>query len=81
MSKDILVFSASWCNPCKSLKKALQEMQVDYQSIDIDADVVLAKHYNIRSVPTSIILKDGVEIARKNGFTTKELYLEFINSV
>lgn len=56
-------------------------MQVDYQSIDIDADVVLAKHYNIRSVPTSIILKDGVETARKTGFTTKELYLEFINSV
>ena len=52
-------FSATWCGPCKSFKPIMQELSdegYDITFIDIDKDNGgLAKQYNVRSVPTTII--------------------------
>ena len=36
MKRKILIYSTSWCQPCKLAKKLLQEMGLDFQEIDIE---------------------------------------------
>jgi thioredoxin 1 len=82
MAKEILKFSATWCEPCKALQSTLDEMdlQVSMISYDIDSPVGMEKttEYKIRSVPTMILLKDGVEINRTFGALSKEKITKFL---
>ena len=51
-------FSATWCGPCKAFKPIMEELVeegYEIQFIDIDDNMGLAKQYNVRSVPTTII--------------------------
>ena len=51
-------FSATWCGPCKAFKPIIQELSdegYDITILDVDTNSDLAKQYNIRSVPTTII--------------------------
>jgi thioredoxin 1 len=67
--KKILRFTASWCGPCKMLSKTLEQIKTDVpiEVIDIDENSELATEYNIRSVPTLVIVKDEKEIKRLVG--------------
>jgi thioredoxin 1 len=67
-----LKFGATWCGPCKALEPKIKKMEeefpsVSFKSVNVDDDPALAKKYQIRSVPTVILLKDGREINRVNG--------------
>lgn len=80
--KHLLVFSASYCSPCKSLKKMLLDNPqegLNLLQLDIDSNIEVAKQYNVRSVPTSIILVDNEEVSRLTGYKDKDSYLSFIN--
>ena len=73
MSKEILFFSAPWCGPCKQMKDVLNEGirdEINLKLIDITEDMDLAANHQIMSVPTFVVLKDGVEVSRKVGTTT-----------
>ena len=51
-------FSATWCGPCKAFKPIMEELKEEGYNItflDVDTNSDLAKQYNIRSVPTTII--------------------------
>ena len=51
-------FSATWCGPCKQFKPIMEELKeegYDITFFDIDSSGGMAKQYNIRSVPTTII--------------------------
>ena len=74
MSREILKFSASWCNPCKQLSTVLKSVDVGMpvHEVDIDTDSIgLAQKYQIRGVPTLVMVEDGVEIKRKVGMVDK----------
>ena len=74
---NILKFFGSWCNPCKALSKSLEDAGIEHQSIDVDENEELTEKYNVRSVPTIVILdKDDNEIGRFIGTRTKEQLLE-----
>jgi thioredoxin 1 len=78
-------YSASWCQPCKTLAPIFEQVKssvsgVSFQSIDVDQDSQSAIKYNIRSVPTIIIEKDGQEVKRIVGMSTKEALISTINS-
>lgn len=74
---NILKFFGSWCNPCKALSKSLEDAGIEHQSIDVDENEELTEKYNVRSVPTIVILdKDDNEIGRFTGSRTKEQLLE-----
>lgn len=70
-------FGASWCGPCSSLSMTLATIMPKYpnvllEEIDIDKNQLIAKDFNIRSVPTLIKLKDGIEVNRLTGAQTAE---------
>jgi thioredoxin 1 len=79
----VLYFTADWCNPCKKVKPIVEEINREsitkFQIIDVDLEMELVKRFEIRSVPTFILLKDGKEIKRITGAQTRNQLEEFIN--
>jgi thioredoxin-like negative regulator of GroEL len=79
--RELLKFSASWCQPCKSLAgnfKYVNLGDVSLKEYDIEDNLEEAQQYGIRSVPTMILLEDGVEIGRKSGVLMADKIEEFI---
>jgi len=74
----VLDFYADWCGPCKVMKPTFAELKVEYagkvefESIDVESNGSMASQYQVMSIPTFVILKDGQEIARKIGAMPKE---------
>jgi thioredoxin 1 len=79
--KPVLVdFFATWCGPCKTQAPILEEVkqrlgnQVSIIKIDVDQNQQVAAQYQVRSVPTLIIFKNGQIKWRQAGvFATNEL--------
>lgn len=81
--KSILYFTADWCNPCKKTKPIVEQLNTEqimakFFIIDVDSDIEMAKDFEIRSVPTFIVMKDNVEIYRVTGAQTRQQLEELI---
>ena len=79
----ILYFTADWCNPCKQTKPIVEELNREqimakFFIIDVDLDIEMAKDFEIRSVPTFVVMKDNIEIHRTTGAKTKQQLEELI---
>lgn len=70
-SKDkivVLDFFATWCGPCKAMAPIMEKMEkkyagkVEFRKVDVDQEPELAAQYNIRGVPTIVVLSPGGEI-------------------
>ena len=75
----ILIFTASWCGPCKNLKKDLTKYSDLFKDtticiIDIDKDPQLAGKYGVNKVPYSIFYSKGKEIKRVTGYSSMDKY-------
>ena len=80
--KQLLKFSASWCQPCKSLTsnfKHVDMKDVELVSYDIEENTDIATQYGIRSVPTMVLLEDGKEVGRKTGVLMSDKIEAFIH--
>jgi thioredoxin 1 len=78
---EVIDFWATWCGPCKMMNPILDEIEKEYPDLtitkyDIDQDLSKAEEYSIQSVPTYIILKDGVEVDRIIGAKPKFAFLK-----
>ncbi|MGL4914423.1 MAG: thioredoxin [Romboutsia sp.] len=72
----IVDFFANWCGPCKMLTPILEELSnsmenVDFAKVDIDQSLDIAREYNISSVPTMMIFKNGEVVDTIVGFVPK----------
>ena len=73
----IIKFSAEWCSNCKLLTKYLNIKNIITEDIDYDDDISKVELYNIKKLPTLIILNNDIEIDRFEGYSEKrnnELY-------
>ena len=75
-----LYFSAGWCSPCKVLSPIMAQVgqSVSVQKIDVDSQPELANQYNVRNIPTVILMASGVEVNRFVGIQTKETFLNAV---
>ena len=77
--KTMKYFSATWCGPCKTFKPVMNEIAGEghsVQFIDIDLQQDLAAKYNVRSVPTTVIEENGIEVDRIVGSVPKQQVLD-----
>jgi thioredoxin 1 len=75
--KEFLYFSASWCGPCLQLGPTMDQLSregINVRKIDVDSNPALTSQYNIRNVPTVILIKNSQEIARQVGNQPKSYY-------
>lgn len=84
MATTVKKFSASWCGPCRMLAPMMESIKpafngVKFENIDIDENAELAAKYGVRSVPTVIVEKDGVEVNRFVGVQSAMTYRNAIN--
>ena len=76
----LLDFWAGWCMPCRMVAPIIEELAEEFKEsatvgkVDVDKENALAARYGIMSIPTVIVLNDGVEIIRFVGVQAKEIY-------
>jgi thioredoxin 2 len=64
---------AAWCGPCRMVSPALEQVATDMADdlklvkVDIDRSPTLARRFEIQSVPTLLVLRDGEVLARQSG--------------
>lgn len=73
----VVDFFATWCGPCQMLSPVLEELSqeltnVEIVKVDVDEAPELAEKYGVFSIPNVVMIKNGQEVDRFVGFSTKE---------
>ena len=81
--KHILYFTAEWCNPCKKTRPIVEELNREqimakFFIIDVDVELEMAQDFEVKSVPTFVVIKDNKEIHRVTGAKTRQQLEELI---
>lgn len=78
-TQPVLVdFWAPWCLPCQMMAPVLEELAKDYEEkliigkVDVDANPKTAQKFNVMSIPTLIIFKNGKPVKQMVGYQSKE---------
>ena len=73
----LIDFFATWCGPCKMLAPIIEELAKDYEGkvkickVDVDNDPELAMQFEVSSIPTMVLLKNGELVNNHVGFLPK----------
>lgn len=71
-------FFATWCGPCQMQTPVLEELsshwegKVKFVKVDVDEEGQLAGQFQVMSIPTLVIFKDGKATSQLIGFQSKE---------
>jgi thioredoxin 1 len=69
----LLDFWAEWCNPCRMIAPSIEQLAEAYKGkltvgkVNVDAEAELAGQFNIISIPTLMVFKNGQAFAQKVG--------------
>jgi thioredoxin 1 len=82
----ILDFWAPWCAPCKSFAPIFEKVSEQYPDIlfgkiNTEEEQELAAHFQIRSIPTSMILKEGIVVFSQAGLLPEEALKDLMEQV
>ncbi len=78
-------FWAAWCGPCRIISPIVEELakeyegKVDFVKVDVDQNRELASKYNIISIPTLAIFRNGQVVAQAAGAASKESIRTYID--
>ncbi len=78
-------FWAAWCGPCRMLSPivdalSLEMKEMKFGKVNVDEQPELSEKFEVASIPTLLLFKDGKVIANRVGATTKEGLKEWIKS-
>ncbi|ADZ92167.1 thioredoxin TrxA [Marinomonas mediterranea] len=82
----IVDFWAPWCGPCKMIAPILADVADEFEGkvkvvkLNVDENTETAPKYNVRGIPTLIIVKGGEVAATKVGAVTKSQLIDFVQS-
>ena len=82
--KTVLIdFYADWCGPCKMFSPVVESVAEENEDIkvvkiDVDNAQDLAIKYQIMSIPTIVVIKNGQEVNRNVGVISKSQILEMV---
>lgn len=83
-SKTVLLdFFATWCGPCRMVSPIIDEISEENTDIivgkiDVDAEPELAQQFNIVSIPTIVVMKDGNVVNKSVGAIPKEQIISLL---
>ena len=85
--KPVLVdFFANWCGPCKMMSPIIDEIaeelgeKIKVGKIDVDESKELAVKYNVMSIPTLLLFKDGEVVEKSVGLIPKDEVMKLARS-
>ena len=83
----IVDFYADWCGPCKMMSPVIDKIaeesddRIKVCKLNVDDAQDIAVAYDVMSIPTLILFKDGTELNRLVGLQSKQEVLDMINYV
>ena len=78
-------FWAEWCGPCRIVSPTVEELSKEYEGkvnfvkVNVDDNNELASKYNVFSIPTLAIFRDGKVIAQTAGAASKDSLRTYID--
>ena len=75
----LIKFSAEWCGPCKAMNNVVNKVLVkfpalEFEDIDVEDNINIAEHYNVKNLPTFVIVDNDKEVARTSGSMTQSKF-------
>ena len=80
----VIDFYADWCGPCHIMEPIIKELEkelcdkVKFEKVDVDAENEKAQEYEVLSIPTFVIIKNGKEVDRVVGARGKSQFKQLI---
>lgn len=77
-------FTADWCGPCKKVRPIVEDINressgLKFQIIDADTSIDLITKFEIKSIPTFVLVKDGEVVDRITGAQTRDVLEKFLD--
>ena len=81
----LIKFSAEWCGPCKAMNNVVNKVLVkfpalEFEDIDVEDNINIAEHYNVKNLPTFVIVDNDKEVARTSGSMTQSKFESWLVS-
>ena len=79
-------FYADWCCPCRMMEPIIEELAAELEGkaviakVDIESSQKTTSNFNVTSIPTMILFKNGEEVQRIVGVKDKDALAEILNS-
>ena len=77
---------ATWCPPCRMMAPVLESAEkqlgdkINFVKVDVDEQQQLAAEFDIMSIPTLVVFKDGKPVKRMSGYRPLDTFVEELKS-